>query len=42
MAHHCSIKKEVSELLARDVIEWSTGGAGFYSNIFFYKHTGGL
>ena len=43
MAHHPIIQKEVDELLAKGVIEPSSGGAGFYSNIFVVpKYTGGL
>ena len=43
MAHHSIIQKEVDELLARGSIEPSTGGTGFYFNIFVVlKHTGGL
>ena len=42
-AHHPVIQKEVDELLAKGAIEPSSGGAGFYSNIFVVpKHTGGL
>ena len=41
--HHPIIQKEVDELLAMGVIEPSSGGAGFYSNMFVVpKHTGGL
>ena len=37
------IQKEVDELLAKGAIEPSSGGAGFYSNVFVVpKHTGGL
>ena len=43
LAHHPIIQKEMDELLARGAIEPSTGGAGFYSDIFVVpKHTGGL
>ena len=35
-ADHSIIQKEVDKLLAQDVIEWSTGGAGFSSNIFLF------
>ena len=42
-AHHPIIQKEVDELLSKEVIESSSGGAGFYSNMFVVpKHTGGL
>ena len=42
-AHHPIIQKEVDELLAKGVIAPSSGGAGFYSNVFVVsKHTGGL
>ena len=42
-AHHPIIQKEVEELLAKGVIEPSSGGAGFYSRVFIVpKHTGGL
>ena len=42
-AHHPIIQKEVDELLAKGVIEPSSGGAGFYSSMFVVpKHTGGL
>ena len=41
MSHHPIIQKVVDEQLAKDVIEPSTGGAGFYSNVFVVpKHTG--
>ena len=41
--HHPIIQKEVDELLAKGVIEPSSGGAGFYSSMFVVpKHTGGL
>ena len=41
--HHPIIQKEVDELLAKGVIEPSSGGAGFYSSVFVVpKHTGGL
>ena len=41
--HHHIIQKEVDELLAKVNSELSTGGAGFYSNVFVVpKHTGGL
>ena len=37
------IQKELDELLAKGTIEPSSGGAGFYSNLFVVpKHTGGL
>ena len=40
--HHI-IQKDVDELLAKGVIEASSGGAGFVSNVFVVpKHTGGL
>ena len=42
-AHHHIIQKEVDELLSKGVIEPSSGGAGFYSSMFFVpKHTGGF
>ena len=42
-AHHPVIQKEVDELLAKGAIEPSSGGAGFYSNMFVVpKLTGGL
>ena len=42
-AHHPVIQKEVDELLAKGVIEPSSGGAGFYSSMFVVpKCTGGL
>ena len=42
-AHHPIIQKEVDELLAKGVIELSSGCAGFYSSMFVVsKHTGGL
>ena len=42
-AHHPVIQKEVDELLAKEAIEPSSGGAGFYSSVFVVpKHTGGL
>ena len=42
-AHHPIIQKEVDELLAKGVIEPSSGGAGFYSSMFVVpKCTGGL
>lgn len=41
--HHPIIQKEVDELLAKGVIESSSGGAGFYSSMFVVpKHTGVL
>ena len=41
--HHPIIQKEVDELLAKGVIEPSSGGAVFYSSMFVVpKHTGGL
>ena len=41
--HHPIIQKEVDELLAKGVIEPSSGCAGFYSSMFVVpKHTGGL
>ena len=41
--HHPIIQKEVDELLAKGAIEPSSGGAGFYFNMFVVpKHTGGL
>ena len=33
-AHHPLIRKEVDNLLAKDTTKPSTGGAGFYSNVF--------
>ena len=36
MAHHPIIQKEVDELLTIGVIEPSSGGAGFYSSIFWF------
>ena len=43
MAHHPVIQKEVDELLAKGVIEPSSGGAGFYFSMFVVpKCTGGL
>ena len=42
-AHHPIIQKEVDELLAKGVIEPSSGGAGFYSSMFVVpKHIGCL
>ena len=42
-ALHPGIQKEVDELLAKGETEPSSGGAGFYSNVFVVpKHTGGL
>ena len=38
VAHHPIIQKEVEELLAKGVIESSSGGAGFYSSVFVYLH----
>ena len=41
--HHSIIQKKVDELLAKGVIEPSSGGAGFYSNMLVVpKHTGGF
>ena len=41
--YHPIIQKEVDELLAKGVIEPSSGGAGFYSSMFVVpKPTGGL
>ena len=41
-AHHPVIQKKVDELLAKEAIEPSSGGAGFYSSMFVVpKHTGG-
>ena len=41
--HHTIIQKEVDELLAKGVIEPSSGGAGFYSSMLLVpKHTGVL
>ena len=41
-AYHPIIQKVVDELLAKGVIEPSSGGAGFYSSVFVVpKHTGG-
>ena len=43
MAHHPIIQKDMDELLAKDATELSTGGAGFYSNVFVApKFTGVL
>ena len=43
MAHCPIIQNEVDELLSKDAIKPSMGGAGFYSNVFFSpKYTGGL
>ena len=42
-AHHPIIQGEVDELLAKGVIEPSSGGSHFYSSVFVVpKHTGGL
>ena len=42
-AHYPVIQKEVDELLAKEEIEPSSGGAGFYSSMFVVpKHTGSL
>ena len=42
-AHHPIIQEEVDELLAKGWIKASSGGAGFYSNMFAVpKHTSGL
>ena len=42
-AHHPNSQKEVEELLPKGVIEPSSGGADFYSNVFVVpKYTGGL
>ena len=42
-AHHPVIQKEGDELLAKEAIEPSSGGAGFYSSVFAVpKHTGDL
>ena len=42
-AHHPIIQKAVDELLSKGAFEPSSGGAGFYSNVFVVpKHTGGL
>ena len=42
-AHHPIIQKELDELLAKGVIERSSGGAGFYSSMCVVpKHTGSL
>ena len=42
-AHHPIIQKEFDELLAKGAIEWSSGGAGFYSSMFVApKYTGDL
>ena len=42
-AHHPVIQKEVDELLAKLVMEASSGGACFYSSVFVVpKCTGGL
>ena len=41
--HYPIIQKKVDELLAKGVVEPSSGGIGFYSNVFVVpKHTGGL
>ena len=41
--HHPIIQKEVNELLAKEAIEPSSGGAGFYSSVSVVpKHTAGL
>ena len=41
--HHPVIQRQIDELLAKGVIEPSSGGAGFYSNVFVVpKCTGGL
>ena len=41
--HHLIVQKQGDELLAKGAIEPSSGGAGFYSNVFaVLKHTGGL
>ena len=43
LAHHPIIQKEMDELLVKGVIEPSTGGASFCSNVFVVsKHTSGL
>ena len=43
LANHSINWKEVHELLAKGVIEPSTGGAAFYSNVSIVpKHTRGL
>ena len=34
--HHPIIQKEVDELLAKGVIEPSSGGAGFYSSMLWF------
>ena len=42
-AHSPVIMEEVQELLTKGAIEPSSGGAGFYSNVFVIpKHMGGL
>ena len=42
-AHHPVIQREVDGLLAKEAIEPSSGGAGFYSSVFVVpKQTGGL
>ena len=42
-ANHTIIQQEVDEMLAKEAIEPSSGGAGFYLNVFVVpKHTGGL
>ena len=42
-SHHCTLQKKVDQLLAKGAIELSTGGAGFYSNVFIVpKCSGGL
>ena len=33
-AHHPVIQKEVNDILGKDAIEPSSGGAGFYFNMF--------
>ena len=42
MAHYPIIQKEMEKLLAKGTTAPSTGGAGFYSNVFVVpKCTGG-
>ena len=41
--HHPIMQKEVDEMLAKGVIEPSSGGVGFYSRMFLVaKHIGPL
>ena len=42
-AHHSIFQEEVDELLTKGAIDPSSGGAGFYSNLFVVpQHIGGL